>query len=217
MEQATWVRHFRTGVLALAGLYWLQQFASNDYSAFGWQFRYLTIWALTFNLVAAGMMYARSTGRTRRKFDAFISVSVVLNGIVVYMYWKLWFTDPALVNGGDPLPWWKEYYLHALGPALQVFDALFILGAFRYMKTVIAWLFVTMLAYIAWIEVLVGPLNDAPVGKVTSGLPYPFLNDMAKPDRMAFYGTVIGLSLLLAAGGWVIVRLVERTGLVRHA
>ena len=60
-----------------------------------------------------------------------------------------------------------------------------------------------MLAYVAWAELVVAPLNDGPVGSVATGLPYPFLNDMAFPARLGFYAATgaAGLVFLLVLRG----------------
>jgi len=52
------------------------------------------------------------------------------------------------------------------------------------------------LAYIAWAEILVGPLNNSPIGRVTSGLPYPFLNDMDIAGRTQFYCTTLATAIV---------------------
>ncbi|RMD48686.1 MAG: hypothetical protein D6832_03375 [Alphaproteobacteria bacterium] len=199
LEKTPAVRVFRGIVLALAAFYWIETWFETDLSAFGWQFRYLTIWGLTFNLIAAALMVARSRGRTKRRFDGFIGMTAVVNGIILFMYWRLYFIDPSLVNGPTPLPAWREYYLHGLGAVLQWIDAFFIFGAFRDLRGTLARLLAVLLAYILWIEFAVGPLNDAPAGKVTSGLPYPFLNDMTQPQRLRFYAQVVLIGLVIMA------------------
>jgi hypothetical protein len=55
-------------------------------------------------------------------------VAAVLNAMVVFLYWRLYFEDSSLVNGGNPPVWHQEYYLHLAGPILQWIDAVFILG-----------------------------------------------------------------------------------------
>ena len=74
----------------------------------------------------------------------------------------------------------------------------------------IAWLVGVIAVYLAWAELFVGPMNDSPVGSVTSGLPYPFLNHLEFADRMAFFATniAIGVVVLLAYTGiaWLIRR-----------
>ena len=94
-----------------------------------------------------------------------------------------------------------------LGPLLQWFDALILLGALRAPVRVLGVLVVVILAYIGWIELLVQPLNNLPQGRVTSGLPYPFLNNMEFAMRQGFYISTAAMALvfiLLGAGAaWV--------------
>jgi hypothetical protein len=118
------------------------------------------------------------------------------------MYWKLWFIDPALVNSGGPIVWYQEYYLHALGPFLMATDAFFILGVFRQIARTLGVIMAIFLGYIRWVEILVRPFNSSPMGQVTSGLPYPFLNDMAIDNRLVFYATTIGTALVFMLIGW---------------
>ena len=49
------------------------------------------------------------------------------------------------------------------------------------------WVVVTLAAYMLWIEGAVAPLNSAPAGLVTAGLPYPVLNDMTQGIRSGLY------------------------------
>lgn len=212
---------YRVVVFALAAGYSIYEFITADHSAFGWQFRYLTIWALTLNTVVAWLMLRLSLGWSQKTYNTLCSTAVVLNGFVLFMYWKLYLIDPSLVNGKDgPGPWYLEYYLHGLGPVLQMIDAFFFIGgAFARSRSILASLALVVVGYIVWIEALVGPLNDSPVGSATRGLPYPFLNDMDQTERMGFYGTVIVTMLFLFAGGWIVARVIDRVlpGLARDA
>ena len=53
--------------------------------------------------------------------------------------------------------------------------------------------------YCIWIEFVIAPFNLEPVGSVTNGLPYPFLNDMSLSERLVFYliSIVIGILPML--------------------
>jgi len=204
-------RRYRWAVLVLAAGYFLYQFKAVAAWEPGWQFRYLTIWALTASLASAWATLRFDRGEGPPPY-VLASVAAVFNAVVVLMYWKLFFTDPALVNGDGPILWWQEYYLHLLGPVLQWIDALLLLGAFRRPLATLAAVVAVTLAYIGWAELVVRPLNDAPAGSVTSGLPYPFLNDMAPAERLRFYltttlttlgFTALGVALTWARG-WII-------------
>jgi hypothetical protein len=52
-------------------------------------------------------------------------------------------------------------------------------------------------AYVLWAELIVQTFNKRPLGNVTSGLPYPFLNDLELPQRMVFYASNIATAILL--------------------
>ncbi len=207
---STSVRVYRWGVFLLALGYWFYQFTQTSLDAFGWQFRFLTIWGLTANLIAAWLMLRLVLGRSDKSYNPFVSATVVLGAIVVFMYWKLWFINPALVNSGGPIVWYQEYYLHALGPLLMAIDAFLILGVFRRIVPTLLTMLAIFVGYIAWIEILVRPLNSFPEGKATHGLPYPFLNDMVWDDRMVFYATTIGTAVVFMLIGWVISKILVR-------
>jgi hypothetical protein len=201
---------FRILVLLLAGFYWLEQFTHLNPNSIGWQFRFLTIWTLTANLIVAGQMLRLQLGHTTTRCQAFVSLVVIMNMAVVLQYWRLFFLDPAnVISGANPL-WWKEYYLHLLGPLLMWIDAFLILGVFSRLKPVFYAALALGVLYPAWIELVIHPLNSEPVGSVTSGLPYPFLNNMAFSGRMVFYviSTVANLVFILI--GWSIAQAIKR-------
>lgn len=194
------VMAFRWTAFLLAGGYCLYQVMSADYSAPGGPFRFLTIWALFLSFYSASRMLALSERRITRAHHRTAMVAAVLNVMVVFLYWRLFFTDPELVNPRGPIPWHQQYYLHLAGPALQIIDALFIARVFgRPLRAVVPLIGVT-LAYILWAEGFVGPRNDFPTGSVTSGLPYPFLNSMEWMERLAFYGTNIVMAAFILFG-----------------
>lgn len=197
-------------VAALAVGFFLYQFTTTNLSAFGWQFRFLTIWGLTANMIVAVLMLRLSMGRSSRDHNAFVSAAAVMGAVVVLMYWKLYFTDPKLVNSAGPIPWYQEYYLHALGPLLMWIDAFFVLGVFRRILPTLGWMMGLFVGYIVWIEVVIHPMNETPVGKVTSGLPYPFLNNMEMGQRLEFYFTTIVTALVIGAIFWGLAAILRR-------
>ncbi len=203
-QSAPAMRTIRWGIFALtAGFFVFKLFTANwDYV--GGHFRFLTIWALTFSALSSWFMLRLSMGWATARREVFASVTVVLNLTVVLMYWKIYFEDPSLFYGADgqPGPWYEEYFLHALGPALQVFDALILLGAFTQMKRVAAYVTALPIAYLIWIEFIISPLNDGPVGSVTTGLPYLFLNNMDVAGRAMFYLTTTITMLVLMLVAW---------------
>ena len=193
---------FRWIVFLLAAGYSLYQIATSGYEHFGGPFRFLTIWALLMSFYSASRMLALSEHRITRPHQVTAIVAAVLNIMVVYLYWKLWFTDPALVNNGGQIVWHQEYYLHGLGPALQIIDALFIGRVFTRTWRAAVPLVCIIAIYVAWTELVVQRFSQSSPGSVTSGLPYPFLNSMEWGERAGFYGLNLGvaLGLLLVLG-----------------
>ena len=186
---------FRWIVFLLAAGYSLYQIATSGYEHFGGPFRFLTIWALFTSFYAASRMLALSKHRITRPHQVTAIVAAVLNVMIVYLYWKLWFTDPALVNNGGPIIWHQEYYLHGLGPALQIIDALFLGRVFTRTWRAVIPLVGLIACYVAWSELIVQKFSQSSPGTVTSGLPYPFLNSMEWAERSGFYGLNIGVAI----------------------
>ncbi|WP_420587288.1 hypothetical protein [Ruegeria sp.] len=178
---------YRWITFLLAAGYVIYQFTTSDWSKPGGPLRFLTIWALVFSTFSAWLMLCISRGKTENRYEVPAMTAAVTNVMVVFLYWKLFLTDPSLVNGGGPIIWHQEYYLHALGPALQLIDAMFIGRVFNRIWRGIVALVILIPAYVAWAELFVSPLNSTPAGRVTSGLPYPFLNNMEWVDRAEFY------------------------------
>ncbi len=200
MPSSRAVHTYRWFVFLLAAAYGVRELVFGSWAQFGGPFRYLTVWALAASLLSASALLAVSRGITTRRWEPLVNVAAVLNLMVVFLYWRLYLQDPALVNqGGKPGAWWLEYYLHALGPLLQWIDALFLHRAFRRPFITIPWLLGTIVAYLSWIEGVVRPLCDVPAGRVTSGLPYPFLNHLGVSGRAVFYATNLGFSLVALA------------------
>jgi hypothetical protein len=193
---------FRWVVFLLAAGYSLYQIATSGYEHFGGPFRFLTIWALLMSFYSASRMLALSKHRITRPHQVTAIVAAVLNIMVVYLYWKLWFTDPTLVNNVGQIVWHQEYYLHGLGPALQIIDALFIGRVFTRTWRAAVPLVCIIAVYVAWTELVVQRYSQSSPGSVTSGLPYPFLNSMEWGERAGFYGLNLGvaLGLLVALG-----------------
>jgi len=201
---------YRWIVFLLAAGYCLYQMIAGQWGGPGGPFRYLTIWALFLSFFAASRMLALSEHRITRSHEVTAMCAAVLNVMVVLLYWRLYFTDPSLVNGNGAIVWWLEYYLHGLGPALQIIDALFIGKVFRRVWRAALPLLAIIAAYVAWAELFVQRFNDRPVGDVTSGLPYPFLNSMEWSDRAMFYAvngaTAMGLLIVFGLIGALLYR-----------
>ena len=176
-----------SGFLMAAG-FAIYQLVTASYEGAGGPFRYLTNWALLLSFYSASRMLAVSERRITRRHLGTASVAAVLNAMVVLQYWRLYLQDPSLVSGSREIDWVLDYYLHLIGPLLQWIDAVFIARAFRRHIPALGGLFALVVLYAAWAELFVGPMNRSPIGSVTSGLPYPFLNDMEVQARLIFYG-----------------------------
>ncbi|NSX56678.1 hypothetical protein [Parasulfitobacter algicola] len=190
------ILYYRWLVFLLAAGYSLYMMFFSSYAQLGGPFRFLTIWALLASFFCASRMIAVMEDRSDMRWDAMVTITAVLNGMVVFLYWRLYFIDPALVNSDEPV-WWREYYLHLLGPMLQWIDALFIHRGNRRPLWAAVGIAVVISLYVAWIEGIVQRLSNFPAGSVTSGLPYPFLNDMTFTERLTFYVSNFMIALIL--------------------
>lgn len=203
---------YRWAVFLLAGFYLIYMLLiSGDYSYSGGPFRFLTIWALILSFFSASRMMALVERRSENDWPDLVAVTATFNFMVVFLYWRLYLADPGNVTGsaGPPVAW-VQYYIHALGPALQWGDMLFVHRNVRHLRRALILFLGIVAAYTIWVEALVRPLNDRPVGDVTSGLPYPFLNDLDLPGRMAFYGQTIVSGVLVLLLVFVLAHLVRR-------
>ncbi len=202
---------YRWVVFGLAAFYAVYMLLTSSYEGAGGPFRYLTIWALLLSFFCASRVLAFSEKRITRRWDAVIAAVAVVNAMVVFLYWRLFFADPASVTRSGELGiWWKEYYLHALGPVLMWIDAIVINRPFRRFLPAAGVLLSIVVLYLSWAELAVAPLNSSPVGSVTNGLPYPFLNNLELAGRMEFYAVNVVTAVVLLgvffAFGWVMRR-----------
>ncbi len=203
---------YRWTVFLLAGFYlvWMV-LIDADYSAPGGPFRFLAIWALLLSFFSASRMMAIVEGRSENDWPALVAVTAVLNVMVVFCYWRLLLAKPDIAtSAGGPPEAWVQYYIHALGPALQWGDMLFIHRNVRGFRWALALLLSIVAVYILWAELIVHPLNDRPWGDVTAGLPYPFLNDLELPGRAMFYGQTALSAVLVLGVVFGLSRLVRR-------
>lgn len=200
------ILRYRFVCLLLSIGYFLYQFTDANYNNFGIQFRYLTIWGLTGAMIATWLLYRTKRDGFPETYLPFVSAIAVLNAMVVFLYWKLYFIDPSLVNYSGSVVWFQEYYLHVLGPLLIILDALFFNNSFTQIKKGLLTILIICLLYIVWTEALTGPLNTTPEGAMTNGLPYPFLNNMAFVERISFYTTTILTGFGFYFTGWLFTR-----------
>ena len=204
---SNFILRYRLVCLLLSVGYFVYQFAAANYENFGIQFRYLTIWGLTGAMVSSYLLYRSKRNNLPETYSAFVSAVAVLNAMVVFLYWKLYFIDPSLVNYSGSIVWFQEYYLHALGPLLIIFDALFFNRSFLQIRNGALTIVGMCLLYVLWTEALTAPLNSIPEGSVTGGLPYPFLNNMVFTERLSFYATTTLTGLGFYFLGWFLTKM----------
>ena len=76
-------------------------------------------------------------------------------------------------------------------------DAVCINRVFRKIGSAATVLVGIVIVYIVWIELFVQRFNDSPVGKVTTGLRYLFLNNLEFSGRAIFYTTNVVVALVM--------------------
>lgn len=170
---------YRIVTFLLAGGYFVEMITRQGLH----MFHYLTIWGLSASLICAGMMLYHTLVAETRRFNFFSATTFCLNIVIMVLYWKLYFKDPHLLYADEPqLPWYRDDYLHLLGPILQCIDSLFIYSAFRMQKVA-----ALVVYYIASISYMV-------LGETLFHLPYPFMTHFTFYERVLFYqkGFIIG-------------------------
>ena len=204
---------FRVTCLAFAFIFVLDMFFLSGSKffievGFGKQFRYFTLWSLLANFMAILFLSLSKSFRIFDQTKPFIAISSMMGLFTIILYWGLYFIDPNLVNyGDDQLDFFREIYLHFIGPALLFFDALVLKKTFTHFKKIVTYAFIINFGYFGWLELLVGPNSDFPVGKITSGLPYPFMNDMLLEHRLIF---MVVCFLCGASFIWILTKLQKK-------
>lgn len=174
--------------------HWLLHFLKANKKIFGWQFRYLTQWALTASMLfhmctlLHRCMWRRQP--TVRKTAYMLAVSVcVVNMLVFVLYWPAFFLQPGLI-GALTMSVSQDVFVHAVSPLSVFFDAMFWSKPFKkeHYKSSQAFTFAVFLSYVFWLEVLVTPLGK---------MPYAFLRVAPWTHRCLCYvvSFVIGLVL----------------------
>ena len=190
---------WRLGVLLLAAGFWAYEFTFQDLADFGWQFRFLAIWALSLSAVSGALALRLSLVPESEVPGTLFTVTAAINAASVLMFWRLWLIDPQLVQADGRAVPSQFWYLHGLGPALQWIEVLVLSRGARRVLPSLGWIAGIAAVYVLWLEGAVRPLNEVPGGTVTTGLPYPFLNDMVLGARLAFYAQAALVALALGA------------------
>ena len=90
---SNFILRYRLVCLLLSVGYFFYQFTAANYENFGIQFRYLTIWGLTGAMVSSYLLYRSKRNNLPETYRAFVSAVAVLNAMVVFLYWKLYFSQ----------------------------------------------------------------------------------------------------------------------------
>ena len=183
---------FRFTCLSLAFFFVLDMFFFSGSkvfaeAGFGKQFRFFTLWSLIANFIAIIFLSLSLSFKIFDRTTPFVAISSMMGLFTIILYWGLFFVDPTLVNyAGERLDFSREIYLHFAGPALLFFDTFFLKKAFTDFSRILTFAFFINFGYFAWLEIFIQPNSDFPAGKITAGLPYPFMNDMTLDQRLIF-------------------------------
>lgn len=198
VRNTSWSLTYRLVALTLALGFWVYYVGRHPFDATG-GWRYLTNWGHSANLLALGWALGSNWVPRLQRANPILPVALTLGTVVVILYWSLYLMDPALVNGKNPLPWYSDWYMH-LGSTVTVYIEAFLLNK-RPKDKLFAMrpLAAVALLYIVWADRIVPLYNSKPCGLTTTvcGYPYPFLNDLTAPSRIALYLGAVALLFLL--------------------
>ena len=175
---------------------------------FGKQFKFFTLWSFVANFSVCLILFLRMFQFRLRINDSIVAIATMMGIFTVILYWGLFFIDPSLVNYTDQrLNFLREYYLHLIGPLLLSIEGFFYSRAFKKFLNIAKYAALINFGYFAWIEFIIAPLNKFPVGKITKGLPYPFMNDMNSIERLIFATSCFIFGLLFI---WLFTRIQQK-------
>ncbi len=159
--------------------------------SFGGAYRFWSDWGFAACVLSCYWMLSS----TKRKKHA-IGISVISAASVSYagLYWVFFLGAPgsgALPVSFEPV---TTAIIHSVVPLLQIINTIFFVNSFQRLKPIMYRILVLTIAYVIWLIVLVAPLNDTPSGTVTSGYPYPFLNNLSFIEVLG--SLIVGIVLL---------------------
>jgi hypothetical protein len=170
---------YRVCTFALALGYFIEMLTRQGLTVL----HYLTIWGLVCSILSAGLMIFQMYSPKNVKYHFFPGATFCVNIVVMVLYWQLYFQDPHLLYGDSPpLPWYRDDYLHFVGPMLQCIDAAFIYKAFEAQKLQSLFTYYGISgSYVIMSETVFH-------------LPYPFMLSLSFYERVLFYqkGLLVG-------------------------
>ncbi len=178
---------FLLALIFIVDIFFLAGSDLFENTGFGKQFKFFTLWSFVANFSVCLILFLGMFEFRIRINDSIVAIATMMGIFTVILYWGLFFIDPNLVNYTDQrLNFLREYYLHLLGPLLLSIEGFFYSRAFKNFLNIAKYAALVNFGYFAWIEFIIAPLNNFPLGKITKGLPYPFMNDMNSTERLIF-------------------------------
>ena len=199
---------FLLASIFIADIFFLAGSDLFENTGFGKQFKFFTLWSFVANFSVCLILFFGMFAFRIRINDSLVAIATMMGIFTVILYWGLFFIDPSLVNYTDQrLNFLREYYLHLLGPLLLSIEGFFYSRAFKNFLNIAMYAALVNFGYFAWIEFIIAPLNNFPLGKITKGLPYPFMNDMNSTERLIFAISCFIFGLLFI---WLFTRIQQK-------
>ncbi len=164
-------------------------------------FAYFSFWALGGTMLSMALLIARDRGWWAHEIDVPIAVAAVIGTVLLMVEARRGFDGATAA-----LPVFAGLWVGIFAPLIQL-AAAFSNRAFRQPRTVLAWLTLTVVAYILLLEVVFRPLGFMPYAAL------PLEDDIA---RLRTYGLILALAFLAHAGLFALAHLLERNGLMRR-
>jgi hypothetical protein len=199
----TSVKFYRTLVFMVATIYLLDNYLRWGPSIFN----YLTNWGLAAGVVCSSLLVYETYADKKLPINSVLIASFCLSAVVMVLYWRLYWKDPSLLYADKEhmMPWYRDDYVHLVGPLLQMFDALCIRQAFS--GRVVKGLF-----YYCVIA-----LSYSILSELVFALPYPFMWSLDFMQRLSFYGNGISLGIIAFFVGLGLHHVFTYSGLLRPA
>ena len=186
---------FRIMALGLAAFFWWLGIGSGFFidqaNEWGGGLKYLTNWVLTLNLLVAIRAFLTELVDRFPGVNTLLSSTMVMNIVVLVLYWGLQFLDQSLLNVNTDdwslFYWVWDIYLHG-GMAIILFvEGIFFNHPFSSRIRSYSLVLFIFISYIFWLEVFISHYNLTPCGTISCGFPYPFLNNLESLQRTFFY------------------------------
>lgn len=178
----TSVKFYRIFVFMVASLY-----MADNYIRWGPSiFNYLTNWGLTAGVVCSALLLFETITERKLPINSVLIAGFCLSAVVMILYWRLYWKDPSLLYADKDhmMPWYRDDYVHLVGPILQMFDALCIRQAFsgRVIRGLCYYICIAS--------------SYAVCSELFFALPYPFMWSLDLMQRLSFYGNGIAIGVM---------------------